>query len=75
MKKKCFDWESVFAHIWGSADREGLWTGNATTLAAEFGVQVDEAHEVLGGLADRSLIEKLAPAKFIITEWRERDDG
>jgi len=74
MRKKYCDQESVFEHIWRNVDRDGLWDGSATTLAEEFHVSEDEAHEMLGELCDRGLIEKLVPGKYAIVKWRERDD-
>jgi hypothetical protein len=74
MRKKYCDQESVFEHIWNHTDADGLWDGDASTIAAEFYVSEDEAHDVLGDLADRGLIEKLVPGKYAIVRWRERDD-
>jgi hypothetical protein len=74
MRRKYFGEEYVFAFIRDNADRDGLWAGDATTLATEFGVSEDEAHEMLAELSDRGLIQKLAPAKFIVVRWRERDE-
>ncbi|HYW38484.1 MAG TPA: hypothetical protein VE957_10250 [Terriglobales bacterium] len=74
MRKKYFDWESVFARIWNAADSDGIWNGNAETLAREFGVPEDEAHDVLGELCGRGLIERLFQGKYAVVRWRERDD-
>lgn len=74
MRKKYCDQESVFAHIWKHADRDGLWDGSATTLAEEFHVSEDEAQCALGDLADRGLIEKLVPGSYAVVNWREQDD-
>jgi hypothetical protein len=74
MKKRYFGWEYVFEFIWNDADEDGIWTGDATTLAAAFHVTEDEAHDTLSELCDRGLIEKLLPGKFAIVKWRERDD-
>jgi hypothetical protein len=74
MRKKYFDWEYVFEFVWKNADRDGLWTGDASTVAGEFGVTEDEAHEMLGELCDRHLIERVETATYIITRWRERDE-
>ena len=74
MRKKYFDWEYVFEFVWNNADHDGLWDGDATTLAAEFAVTEAEAHSMLGELCDRGLIEKLYPGKFAITKWRERSE-
>ena len=75
MRRKYCDQESVFEHIWGAADRDGIWDGSATTLAAQFNVTEDAAYAELGELCDRNLIEKLYPGKFAIVRWRERDDS
>jgi hypothetical protein len=61
MRKKYFCEESAFEHIWNNADRDGLWAGDAATLAAKFHVAEDEAHDTLGELCDRGLIEELLP--------------
>jgi hypothetical protein len=74
MRKKYCDQESVFAHIWDNADADGLWTGDAATLAAEFNVGEGEAQDMLGELCDRGHVEKLVPGKYAIVKWRERDD-
>jgi predicted transcriptional regulator of viral defense system len=74
MRKNYFREEDVFRSIWDAADRDGIWIGDASTVAAEFGVSEDEAHETLSDLADRGLIEKLFPGKFAIVNWPERDD-
>jgi hypothetical protein len=74
MKKNCFCEEKVFAHIWDNADRDGLWTGDASTVAAAFNVSEDESHEMLGQLCDGHHVEKLVPGKYAIVKWRERDD-
>jgi hypothetical protein len=74
MRKKYFDWEYVFEFVWKNADRDGMWDGNASTVAAEFGVSEPEAHSALDDLADRGLIEKLSQGNHAIVKWRERDD-
>jgi len=74
MRTRYFGWEYVFEHIWNNADRDGLWDGSATTLAAEFRVSEDESYDVLSELCGRGLIEKLVPGTFAITKWRERDE-
>ena len=73
MRKKYFDWEYVFKHIWQNCDGEGLWRCDDATLAEEFGVSEDEAHTMLADLSERGLIEKLFPGTFAIVKWRERD--
>jgi len=73
MKKKQFDWEQVFAFLWHGADRDGLWNGDAKTLAAKFRVKEDEAYAVLGELCDRNLIQRVGASTYVITHWRERE--
>jgi hypothetical protein len=75
MRQKYCDWEHVFEHIWEHADADGLWDGSATTLAEEFRVSEDEAHDVLGELCDGHHVEKLVPGKYAIVKWPERDDA
>jgi hypothetical protein len=75
MKKKHFDWESVFAHIWQNCDPDGIWDGDGTTLAANFRVKEDDACTMLGQLCDRGLIEKLYQGRYGIVLWRERDNS
>lgn len=72
--KKYFDWEEAFRFIWESADRDGIWRGDAASLASEFEVSEDEAHSVLSELCDRRLIEKVYLQTYVIVNWRERDD-
>jgi hypothetical protein len=74
MRKKDCDQESVFEHIWKHADRDGLWSGDDTTLADEFRVSEDEAQDMLGELCDRNRIQRVGGATYIITRWRERDE-
>jgi hypothetical protein len=74
VKKKYFGWEQAFRSIWDDADRDGLWNGDAAGLALEFGVSEDAAYSVLDQLCDRRLIEKVYPGKYIISNWRERDE-
>jgi len=53
---------------------DGLWGGNDATLAEEFNVSEDEAHDILGDLCARSYVEKLYPGKYAVVRWRERDN-
>jgi hypothetical protein len=75
MRKKYLDEESLFAHIWKSADPDGLWDGDAMTLAAAFEVPEVEADDTLGKLCDRGLIQRVGTATYIITRWPDRDDS
>ena len=73
-RQKYFDDERAFEFIWQNADREGIWHGDAASLAAEFDVSEDIAHSTLVELCARRLIEKLYTETFIISKWREKDD-
>jgi hypothetical protein len=75
MRKKYFDWEYVFEFVGRNADRDGLWTGDAATIAAKFGVTENEAHDVLREICDGGHIEQVYPGTYAITEWRERDES
>jgi len=72
-KRKYFDEEGVFGFVWGHADSDGLWSGDDSTLAEEFRVSENEAHEVLGELCDRNRIQRVGTATYIVTRWRDRD--
>ena len=74
MKKRHFDWEYVFEYIWQHCDKDGIWNGDAPTLAAEFDVPEDEARDLLSELSDRRLIEQLYLGKYAIVKWRERGE-
>lgn len=74
-RKKYFDEERAFEVIWQNADHDGIWHGDASTLAAEFDVTEDDAHSALSNLCDRRIIEKLYTGKYIIVNWRDRDDA
>jgi hypothetical protein len=74
MRKKYCSEEEVFKFIWDNCDDDGLWNGDAATVAEEFGVSEDAAHEALGELCDRGLIEKLVPGKYAVVKWHEGDD-
>jgi predicted transcriptional regulator of viral defense system len=74
-RKKYFHSEGAFESIWQSANHDGIWNGDATSLAAEFGVTEDDAHSALSDLCDRRIIEKLYTGKYIIVNLRERDDA
>ena len=66
MRRRYFREEDVFRFIWDAADSDGLWTGDASTIAAEFGVTEDEAYDALGDLCDRLFIERVGTATYII---------
>ena len=71
MRKKYFDWEQAFRYIWDNADEDGIWNGDAASLAYEFGVSEDSAHSILSELCDRPLIELVDERTFAITKWPE----
>jgi hypothetical protein len=73
-RKKYFDWEQAFQFIWQNTDGDGIWHGDAASLAQEFDVSENSAEQVLDDLRGRRLIEKLYTGTFFITNWRERDD-
>ena len=74
-RKKYFDEERAFEFIWQNADRDGIWHGDAASLSAEFDVSKEAAQEALDDLSARRLIEKLYTGKYIIANWRDRDDA
>ena len=71
-RKKYFDWEQAFHFIWQGADRDGIWNGDASSLAAEFDVPEDDAHSALGYLCERRMLERLYTGSHIIVNWREK---
>jgi hypothetical protein len=75
MRKRYFDWEYVFKHICQHCDRDRLWDGDGTSVAAEFHVAEDEGHDALGELCDRGFIERLVTGTYAIVRWRERDEA
>jgi hypothetical protein len=74
MRTRYFGWEYVFEHICQHCDNDGIWSGDAESVAADFHVSEDQADEVLRELCDRGLVEKVVPGKFAIVKWPERDD-
>lgn len=75
MRKKHFCEQEVFGFIWNNCDDDGLWTGDAATIAAEFKVSEDTAYEVLSEICDGGHIEKVYPGTYAITKWREPDES
>ena len=74
-RKRHFDWEQAFHFIWQNADdRDGIWHGDAVSLADEFDASEDDAESALDELRDRRLIEKLHTGAFFMSKWREKDD-
>jgi predicted transcriptional regulator of viral defense system len=74
MRQKYCDWERVFEFVWKNADRDGMWGGDDATVASEFGVTEDEAHEVLGELCERGHVERIYPGTYAVVNWPERDE-
>ena len=74
MRKKHFDWEQAFHYIWNNADGDGIWSGDGTRLAEEFGVSEDVAQSRLSELCDRRLIERIDERACAIVNWREREE-
>ena len=69
-RNRYFDWEQAFHFIWENADRDGIWHGDAVSLAKEFDASEDDAGSVLDELRDRLLIEM--PTKdFAEPAWRD----
>ena len=69
--KKYFDWQQAFHYIWNNADHDGIWNGNAATLADEFSVCENEAHFGLSELCHRRLIELVDERTYAVTKWPE----
>jgi hypothetical protein len=74
MKRKYFGWERAFEFVWLHCDRDGLWTGDSSTIAAAFGVTENEAYDTLSDLSDSNLIERIGESKYAIVRWHERDE-
>jgi hypothetical protein len=73
-RKKYLDWERAFQFIWQNASRDGIWQGDAASLAKEFDALEDDAESVLDELRERRLIEKLDARTYFLPKWRERED-
>jgi hypothetical protein len=71
-RTKYFDWEQAFHFIWENADRDGIWRGDAVSLAEEFDASEDDAESVLDELRDRRLIERLCAESFYLSKRREK---
>jgi hypothetical protein len=74
MVARYFDAERAFERIWQDADTDGLWQGDAATLAQDFGVSEDAAYSVIRELCDRRLIELVGERCYAIVNWREREE-
>ena len=73
-RNKYFGWEQAFHFIWENVNSDGIWLGDATSLAEEFDATEDEAESVLDELRGRRVIEKLHTGAFFMSKWREKDD-
>lgn len=71
-RSKYFDWEQAFHFIRQNADADGIWHGEAVSLAEEFDASEDDAESVLDELRDRRLIEKLSAGSFYLSKRREK---
>lgn len=74
-RKKYLDEERAFEFIWQNGDHDGIWHGDSIQLASEFDSTEDDAHAVLSDLCNRRIIERLYTGKYIIVNWRDRDDA
>ena len=54
MEQKYFDWEYVFDFIWQHCDRDGLWDGDAASVAAEFHASEETTKRFLISLTEDS---------------------
>jgi hypothetical protein len=70
-RTKYFGWEQAVHFIWENADRDGIWHGDALSLAEEFDASEDDAESVLDELRDRRLIEKLCTGSFYLSKRQE----
>jgi hypothetical protein len=73
-RQKYFGWEQAFHFIWEDTDSDGIWKGDAASLAAEFGVSEQAADAVLDELRAKRLVEKLYTGTFFLSNWRESDE-
>ncbi len=74
-RKKYFSEEYVFALIWQNADHDGIWHGDAASLAAEFDVTEDETHSALSQLCGRRIIQRVYKQTYIIVNWHETESA
>ena len=72
-RSKYFDWEQAFHFIRQNADDDGIWHGNAESLAKEFEVSEESAEEVLRELRTKRLVERLSARTYFLSKWQERD--
>jgi len=72
-RRKYFGLEQAFEYICQHVDWDGIWHGDAASLAQEFDALEDDAESVLNELRDRRLIEKLDARTYFLSKWREKD--
>ena len=72
-RNKYFDWEQAFHYVWQNVDADGIWHGNAESLAKEFEVSEESAEEVLRELRTKRLVERLSARTYFLSKWQERD--
>ena len=70
---KYFNEETALEFIWRNADGDGIWRGDAVSLAAEFEVTEDDAYSVLTDLCDSRIIERVYKQTYVIVNWRENE--
>ena len=75
MRKRYFGWEQAFHYLWNNADDDGIWHGDAATLAQDFCVSENEAHSGLNELCERRLIERIDQRAYAMTNWPEEDES
>jgi hypothetical protein len=73
-RKRYLNWEEAFHFIWQNMDGDGIWRGDAASLAEEFDALENDAEWVLDELRERRLIEKLDARTYFLSKWRERED-
>ena len=73
--KKYFGEEYAFEFIWRNANPDGIWHGDAASLATEFDATEDGAYAVLSALCDGRKIERLDLRTYIVVNWPEKDDA
>ena len=74
MIARYFDAERAFEHIWQVADADGLWQGDAGTLAHDFGVPEETAYQAVAELCDCRFIEMVGERCYAIVDWCEKEE-
>jgi hypothetical protein len=73
-RKRSLNWEEAFHFIWQNAGRDGIWQGDAASLAEKVDALENDAESILDELRDRRLIAKLDARTSFLSKWRERDE-